>query len=131
MDFDFNSAQNPKSERLLVHEWIAILGIIGLLAMLTAVALVSNKDTNPPVTKPHYIVDQEIVVFVEGAVDKPGRYTVKKGALLKDIVSLAQPKAEANLKGLRMESKLKNGRVIKIPVKKSKKKNFDRLEKPS
>jgi hypothetical protein len=110
-----NSTQNPT---LPTHEWLAILFLIVLLAALSIIALIpSDPIANLPKDPPKHIVDQEIEVFIEGAVEKPGSYIAKRGELVKDIVALAVPKDDADLQRLKLDKKLRKGQVIKVQSK--------------
>lgn len=115
-------AQASKSDpelRLPIHEWFAILLLIGLLFGLTLITLYSkNAILNDDFGPAHHIVSQEIVVYVEGSVEKPGPYYVKRGTLVKEVIDLAKPLPEANLGKLKLDKKVRKNQVIKIKVNK-------------
>lgn len=102
---------------LKTHEWLAIIAFIGWLATLVIITNASNPLPNLLGT-PHQVTSGEIEVFIEGAVAHPGKYRLKKGALLKEILILAQPTPDADLRRLKPESKLRDGRIIKVSQKK-------------
>lgn len=116
-----NASQKPT---LPIHEWLAILFLIVLLAGLSLLALIpSDPIANLPKDPPKHIVEQEIEVFIEGAVEKPGSYIAKRGDLVKDIVAQAVLKEDADLQRLKLEKKLRKGQVIKVHSKLKKAKN--------
>jgi len=63
------------------------------------------------------IPEVEIVVDVAGAVWRPGVYTLKSGARVKDLVDKASPRGDANLEILNLAALLKDGQKIVVPVK--------------
>ena len=112
-------SQEPSEQmRLRVHEWLAIATFIGVLTVIASFA--SCPSTHLSMDTPHYLGSTEIEVFVEGAVEYPGIYRVTPGTVLKDVLSLAQPTISADLRRLKPDSKLRNGRIIKVPLKREK-----------
>lgn len=107
---------NDTPKRLPTHEWFAIVIIIGLLFTLTLITMFSNNNSDVALGIPHHVVDQEIVVFIEGAVEKPGPYQVRRGTLVQDVVELAKPLPDANLKALKLERKVRKNQVIKVKL---------------
>lgn len=96
------------------HEWLAVLFFCSLLFFI----VVSSHALRvfAPITEaaPHYLVDQEIEVYIEGAVERPGVYKLPRGALLKELLSQAKPLPTANLKKFKSESKLRPGQKITV-----------------
>jgi hypothetical protein len=111
---------NPS--RLHVHEWVAISAIMSLLMALTLLNFL-RSDRAPPLTKapPHFIVDQKIEVFVEGAVEKPGRLIVVKGKRVKEILDEVHLLPEADVSKLNLDAKARRGQRIRVPYQKLKK----------
>jgi hypothetical protein len=102
--------------RLPLHEWMAVIAILFLIFVLLAVVILKGNDGEiNQLDHPHHIISQEFEVFVEGAVEKPGPYTVKRGSTLQDAINLAVPNSEAKLDKFKMEKKLRKGQVIKVP----------------
>ncbi len=60
---------------------------------------------------------QQIIVDVAGAVWRPGVYTFKAGARVKDAVDKAGPLSDANLELLNLASPLRDGQKIVVPTK--------------
>jgi competence protein ComEA len=58
---------------------------------------------------------REIVVYVSGAVEKPGLIHLPLDARMDDAVKSAGPLPEANLETMNLAEKLKDGRKIVVP----------------
>lgn len=110
-----SSQSEDIEQRLLIHEWMAIAALIGLLVLLTTFAFLSVDHPSVRVDPPHYAVDPEIDVFVEGAVEHPGKHRIKRGSLVKDVLAVARPLQDADLNRIKPESKVHKGRVIRVP----------------
>lgn len=110
-----SSINSTEIKQLPIHEWVAVILLIGLLFGLTLITFFFNDNTMPQATgTPHYLLEQDFEVFVEGAVENPGAYKVKRGASIQDVVDQAKPLPEANLKILKLSKKVRNGQIIKI-----------------
>ncbi|MGA8164252.1 MAG: SLBB domain-containing protein [Waddliaceae bacterium] len=59
-----------------------------------------------------------IEVTVKGAVKHPGVYQVEKGALVEEVLAVADPLDDADLKRMKMESKILRRRTIQVRVRK-------------
>lgn len=102
--------------RLPVHEWIAILVISSLLLLFALIGIGFGTPHIPShVGAPHFPVNQEIEVFIEGAVAKSGTFRVKRGAVLSDLLELTPLTSEADMRRVKQDKRLRNGQVIKIP----------------
>lgn len=60
---------------------------------------------------------QQVTVDIAGAVWRPGVYTLKTGARVKDAVDKASPRSDANLELLNLASILRDGQKIVVPTK--------------
>ncbi len=60
---------------------------------------------------------QPVTVDIAGAVWRPGVYTFKAGARVKDVVDKASPRSDANLELLNLASTLRDGQKIVVPTK--------------
>lgn len=90
---------------------IVILFAIGLNFYL-------DEDKLPdPSQEPHYLVSPYIEVSVKGAVTKPGVYQVTKGTLVEEVIKMADPLETANLKNIKLDSKITRRRTINIRAK--------------
>lgn len=117
MTQDSNSAaSSQEAPRLPVHEWAAVVIIMGLLLGITAIVWWHGDSSIPTqVGPPHYIVDQEIEVYVEGAVEKPGPMLVKRGERLSEVLEKAVLMPDSDLRRLKLMKKVRSGQVIKVP----------------
>lgn len=114
-------SSNSESPSLPVHEWIAVLLIVVMLSVLVSVVTYSSvSHIDDEIGLPHHIMP-EIQVTVEGAVEKPGSYQVKRGTTLQEVLDLAKPLHDADLSRLKPEKKVRSGQVIKISPQKPKK----------
>lgn len=110
-----SSSEKPT---LHVHEWLAVAVILGLMGMLTAISLISSGpsaavETGPP----HALVDPYIEVIIEGAVEKPGKYKVKKGTPVREIINDAKLLPAADTRRINMNARARKGQVLHIPKK--------------
>lgn len=62
-------------------------------------------------------VNREIVVYIAGAVEKPGLIKLAVDSRLDDALKQGQPLPEANLEGINPAEKLKDGQKIVVPFK--------------
>ena len=63
------------------------------------------------------IPEAQIIVYIVGAVWRPGVYTLKSGARVKDLVDKASPRGDANLEILNLAAPLRDGQKIVVPAK--------------
>lgn len=114
---------SDSAKHLPVHEWLAIASILLMLGTLTTIILLSGDPEIPSqLGTPQYTVAQEIEVFVKGAVENPRKLYLKRGAVLRDLLDQIVLLPEADLRRLNLDRKLRNGSVVKIPVRKTKRK---------
>jgi len=103
------------------------------MGILTLVAQTNLFRPLPTNQNPHFIVDQTIVVFVEGACEFPGRYECRKGDRIEELLEKAKPFPGAVMTRYKPEAKLRDGQVIRIRAPKMKKgknmRKIDSLEK--
>lgn len=104
--------------KLCVHEWTAIAVLCGLLLLFTGITFFSGESgLSDRIGPPHHIVDPEIAVFIEGEVEHPGHYRIKRGSTIHDLILLAIPSPDADLSHIKLENKLRKSHVVKIPSK--------------
>lgn len=99
-------------ERRMRYLWWGVLGIVVLFA---GWRLFLQPGT--PATVEKASNNREIVVYVSGAVSKPGLISLPLDARLNDVLEEANPLPEADLEQLNPASKLKDGQKISIPYK--------------
>ena len=101
---------------------IAILFVMGLNFYL-------DEGTIPePSQEPHYVVSPYIEVTVKGAVAKPGVFQVTKGTLVEEVIQMAEPLETANLKTIKLDSKITRRRTINIKLKSARQQAKDKRE---
>lgn len=115
-----SSADTSPAKQLHVHEWLAVLAIFGFLLFLTLVVIWQGRSNHQPVEtgaeKLHFLKPQIINLYIDGAVAKPGSYQVKVGTLVKDVIAMAEPLPEADLRKIRPTTKARNGQSYQIPA---------------
>src|SRR5665647_682845 len=63
------------------------------------------------------VSSREIVVYVAGAVEKPGLVHLAPDARLDDALKQVRPLLEANLESMNPAEKLKDGQKVNVPYK--------------
>jgi hypothetical protein len=108
-----------EDEALNKSEWMVVLTLILLMGMLTFVShrhwLSANPISYSNSVSITDLEDSQVHVWVEGAVERPGGYHVAKGSKIQDVLLLAKPAQNADLKKISPAKKIKEGQVIKIP----------------
>jgi competence protein ComEA len=99
-------------ERKLRYAWWGVL--IGLV-LLAAWKLILPHGSSANVQKS--LTSREIVVYVAGAVEKPGLVHLAPDARLDDALKQVRPLPEANLESLNPAEKLKDGQKVNVPYK--------------
>lgn len=103
---------------LPLHEWLIIFLLIALMSMIVLVTTWKGLPARTVVLgEPHHLISPTIDVQVEGAVEKPGLLTLKRGSCLQDALLMTSPLPEADLKGLKLKKALRDGQVIRVPRK--------------
>ena len=100
--------------RLPFHEWIIVVLLVISFLTLALVTQFKQAAPLPPVQGSHLLADDSILVTVKGAIARPGDYSFKKGARLKELLAQAEPLSEADLESIKPNSKLRDGQVVKI-----------------
>lgn len=118
-DSNTESPQKIKqAPQLYVHEWLAVALIAGFLLLLTLIVICRRGDTHlfeeKENSKLHYLKPQTIDLYIDGAVAKPGSYQVKIGTLTRDVIAMAEPLPEADLRKIRPTSKARNGQSYTV-----------------
>lgn len=99
-------------ERKLQYAWWGILGILVALAFWKFIlpnnsAMILDKGED----------SREIVVYVSGAVEKPGLVSLPVDARLNDALQVVNPLPEANIEQINPAERLKDGQKIIVPYK--------------
>lgn len=101
-------------------ETISVLILVALLGAMTLHALKVSVNEFTLETQLQSRAIQAVVVTIEGAVVKPGRYHFKKGASVKEVLDSIELLPEADDSKINKDQVLKKSRKIKIPFKKPK-----------
>lgn len=64
---------------------------------------------------PHEVYNNDLVVFVEGCAEVTGRLCFKKGARIDEVLAVAKPTAEADLRGIKRYARVRDGQIVEIP----------------
>lgn len=100
--------------KLPFHEWIIIVLIVLIMISLTLVTHF-NSHLMPSLNEEKHLFSNEVEVHIQGAVSKPGSYTLKKGSTIKDLLLLAEPLSDADLSKIKPERILRDRQKITIP----------------
>ena len=99
-------------ERKIRYAWWVVLGIL-LVAAVWKFFLPHNSS----ITFEKASQSREIVVYVSGAVEKPGLVRLPMDARLNDALKQVSPLPEANVDFMNPAEKLKDGQKITVPLK--------------
>jgi len=99
-------------ERKLRYAWWVVLGGLVILAIWK---LFLPHGSNAYVQKT--VTNREIVVYVAGAVEKPGLVHLAPDARLNDALKQVCLLPEANLESMNPAEKLKDGQKVVVPFK--------------
>lgn len=112
-------------KELKTYEWISLGLFLGILAIFTGIVFINHRknsfsdaDIQPvylPAKKSPFNVKKTLTVTIEGAVLNPGIYQLPDGAKLSDLLKMASPLPNAQLKTLKKKERLIDGQnyVIK------------------
>lgn len=97
-------------------DWTLVFVVVLVLAMLIITNFTANQKC--PEISAEVIVkpEKKIIVYLAGAVEKPGEYQLTKGATLNQLLELAKPLSEADLSVIDQEKQLRNKQKIFIPL---------------
>lgn len=99
-------------ERKLRYAW---WGVLGVLVVLAVWKLFLPNNSSAYVQKT--VSSREIVVYVTGAVQKPGLVHLPLDARLDDALKQVSPLLEADLETMNPAEKLKDGQKVTVPYK--------------
>lgn len=107
--------------QLMPHEWLSIAFLISVLSLLTIAShsCESESLSSSSLSKmtPHHLLSEDIEVHVEGAVELPGKYLIKRGSTVKELIDIAKPKPEADLHRIKFDGILKKGQRVIVSSK--------------
>ncbi|HEY8909887.1 MAG TPA: helix-hairpin-helix domain-containing protein [Desulfosporosinus sp.] len=91
--------------------WFVLIGLVILAIWKLFLPHGSNAYLQKTVTS------REIIVYIAGAVEKPGLVHLSPDARLDDALKQVRPLAEANLESMNPAEKLKDGQKVSVPYK--------------
>lgn len=97
---------------LKVHEWLAVSLTIGAVVLVCVISFFNDVGGGGR----EKIGWEGLEVHVMGAVSKPGSYQMEKGAKMSELLALAEPLVEADLRRINREASLRTGQVVHIPA---------------
>lgn len=102
-----------KRKKKVTHsEWLFLLSIVGLLVWLSLNSYLTQDSSQKVVEKA--ILQDKMVVYIDGAIDKPGRYEIQRGTTLKELLDKALVKKESDLSHLQLKDEVQSN-TIYIP----------------
>jgi hypothetical protein len=97
------------------YERLFALGVVGFfLFMIGLNSYLSDGGLPKETGEPRFISNPLIEVNIEGKVKRPGTYQVRKGSSLRELVELAEPDEDANLKRMKLDSPITRRRKLVI-----------------
>lgn len=103
------------NEKLFPHEWLAVISGLVVLLGFCSIAYFYEQEVPEEIKKLALEkTKDQIEVWIEGAVEKPGTYALERGAILQDLFNQAVPAADANLRVFNLANKLRNKQKIKV-----------------
>lgn len=109
--------ENLMPSKLQRHEWLIVSILITTLILLTGMAFFSKKRVLPIPRTEHLLTTELVDVTVQGAAEHIGIFELRKGARIKDLWKLCKPTFDADLSSFKPNQLLRDGQVIKIPLK--------------
>lgn len=101
-----NHLQNTK---LSLYEWTAISLVLLSFLFLTFINVINHHCESEGVSLP---VNQSIVLSINGEVENPGSYEFPKGVTLEKVFEKIKLLPDANIKRLKMKSKIYNNMTV-------------------
>lgn len=113
------STNTKASEKLVLpfHERLAAWLIASTTIFLIIVNIANDSSELPTTTSEHAVAKQLIEISIQGAVDEPGAYQIKKGTTVGEAIALAKPLPEANLDRVKLDAPIQKTRKIIVPAK--------------
>jgi competence protein ComEA len=93
--------------------------LVGMMVGLGAAQLIMRREPDLVLRVEPLASPTAVVVYVTGAVARPGLYTVGSEARLAEVVEQAGPLPEADLSRVQMAARLQDGQMVVVPVRAS------------
>lgn len=88
-------------------EWILATSFLIFIAALVLIAKVNTYKASTAIASAT-LLPEEILVTIDGAVKKPGQYTIQAGITIEQALRKAKPAPEADLKALPLKEIIEN-----------------------
>jgi len=100
---------------LPIHERVFALVVVGFFLLMISLNFWSlEKEIIVDRKNPYQVQNPLVEIVVEGKVNNPGTYQVKKGTTVGEVVEMAEPKEEAKVSKIKLDSKITRRRKITI-----------------
>jgi hypothetical protein len=109
-----------KKGRLLIREWVIVYLLTGVILSLISVSWISRLREEKGFSKNTSLfspVSTEIVISIEGAVEKPGIYQFPIGVSYQEILEKAVPAPEADRRRLKKKKNFYESQTVFVPFK--------------
>lgn len=113
--FHFMNETKKLPQKLPFHERLVALTLT-LLILFSLGLNIYLDDTELPITEIEQKMPQPLLVeiTIKGAVKYPGTYQVPKGSTVQQALDMAEPFETANLKRIKLDSKITRRRSINV-----------------
>ena len=98
---------------LPVHEWLAIVTIVVLFLFIVFISQIYKGKDLSEISESSSIITQ-VNITIEGAVEHPGSYSFPRGITLSKVFEQIVLKEDADIKGLKLKSKILNDQKIVV-----------------
>lgn len=102
------------SKKLLPYEWTAIAVMICLFIGIGAISYFYHHEIPAEINRQAIPM---IDIYVEGAIETPGHYELKKGTRFEGLLSQLKLLPEADTTEIKLRAILKHGQIVTIPYK--------------
>lgn len=109
--------RTPNNGGLKVHEGVAMSLLIGLIGVVILITQLSPIESILVTGKENLLKRDSVEIVVKGAVEFPGLYRFPSHVSMREVLEVAQPLAEADLRRYQLDKLVKRGRVINVKPK--------------
>jgi NADH:ubiquinone oxidoreductase subunit F (NADH-binding) len=109
-----------KNGRLLIREWVIVYLLTGLILSLISISWITRIQEErgfSSKTLSFSSISTEIVISIEGAVEKPGIYQFPIGVSYQEILEKAVPAPEADRRRLKKKKNFYESQTVFVPFK--------------
>lgn len=106
--------ENPKKKTLKEGEWIFVLSILFLMFSITLVSKINAARSSSYLEENPMPSHEPCTVVIDGAVSKPGTFSVPPGTLLRKVIKKSSPTPFADLKEFSIDKRVEESMTIHI-----------------